>query len=200
MDSWSYRIRLQFYCGLSFIFYFSPLAFANELTPINHLYVAQEIFRQNGVLISRPKPLHTQLIDIVTRHKFKSLEDYSQWLENNIHYQSDGKVDTWAKPEQTLLKGSGDCEDYTLLNTSVMQVLGYQPHFLALVRNGRRAHAICTFKYNGYFLWFDNAKLKKTSCPSLEQLAKNISNQYQYSALLEYNFKTKSWNILYKKS
>ena len=35
---------------------------------------------------------------------------------------------------------------------------------------------------------------------SLDQLAKNIGEQYHYSALLEYNLQTKNWNVLYKKS
>lgn len=193
-------IYLRLLPALLLSFYLNAPAFADDTIPILHLNVAQEISRYNGVLISRPRPLHQEIVDLVTRHKIKSLEDYAQWLEDNLRYQNDGKADNWASPQQTLRKKAGDCEDYALLNTSVMQVLGYQPHFLALVRTKGRTHAICTFKHQGRFLWFDNAKLQKTSFTSLEQLAKEISDRYNYSALFEFDFKTKHWNILYKKS
>ena len=196
-----YRIPLQSCFCLFLMFLFATLAGAQEITPITDLYVASEISHQNGVLVSRPQPLHQEIVDLIDRNKIKSLEDYAKWLKDNIHYQNDGTKDIWSTPEQMLRKKTGDCEDYALLNASVLQVLGYQPHFLALVRNDlRHAHAICTFKYNGYFLWFDNAKLKKTSTASLEQLARDLSEQYHYSTLFEFNLKTKNWNILYKKS
>jgi len=196
----SFRTYLKFCGSLFLVFHLSALSFASEM-PTTHLYVAQETSHLNGVWVSRPQPLHEKIVDLVMRNKIKSLEDYAKWLEDNIHYQKDAAADIWTNPEQTLQNKIGDCEEYALLNASVMQVLGYQPHFLALVKpDGRRAHAICTFKYNGYFLWFDNAKLQKTSMTSLDQLAKNIGEQYHYSALLEYNLQTKNWNVLYKKS
>lgn len=190
----------KFFGGLSLIFCWSTLTFADELTPVTHLHVANEVSRQNGVLISRPQPLYQKIVDLITRNKIASLEDYAKWLEDNIRYQHDGKIDTWASAEETLQRKIGDCEDYVLLNISVLEVLGYRPHFIALVRNGRRTHAICTFEHNGHILWFDNAKLKKTSMTSLNQLAKKIGEQYNYSTLLEFNRQTKNWNVLYKKS
>ena len=184
----------------AFLFYFTSFAFANEITPISHLYIAQETLRHDGVWISRPQALHQEIADLIANNHIQSLEDYAQWLKNNIRYQNDGRTDTWTSPQETLRKKFGDCEDYAFLTATVMEVLGYKPHFLALVKNGRRAHAICTFEYNGHFLWFDNAQLKKTTVTSLEQLAKNLSEQYNYSALIELNLRTKNWNLVYKKS
>lgn len=192
-------IFFPFACGL-FLLGFGGFVSAAEFTPITHLHVAQEISKHSGVLVSRPQRIHTQIVDLIQNHQIRSLEDYARWLGNNIRYQGDGTKDLWSAPEQTLRKKTGDCEDYALLNTSVMQVLGYEPHFLALVRNGRRAHAICTFKQNGYFLWFDNAKLKRSSATSLQQLAQEISDQYHYSSLLEFDLQKKNWNVIYKRS
>jgi len=186
--------------ALFLFFCLNTKVLAEETIPILHLNVAQDISRFNGVWISRPRPLHQEIVDLVTRHKITSLEDYSKWLEDNLRYQNDGKKDVWADPQQTLRKKIGDCEDYALLNTSVMQVLGYKPHFLALVKAQGRAHAICTFQHQGRFLWFDNAKLQKTSFTSLKDLAQEMSERYNYSALYEFDFTTKNWNILYKKS
>ena len=190
----------RIFCILSFIIGLSgSFIFADDETPITRLHVAQEISRQNGVLVSRPKPQHQDIVNLIVRHNIQSLEEYTQWLKTNIHYQNDGPNDIWSEPKHTLQNKTGDCEDYALLNATVIEVLGFKPHFLALVKKGHRAHAICTFKNNGRFLWFDNAKLIKTSVTSLEQLAQSISKDYGYSSLLEYDLKTKKWDVLYNK-
>ena len=190
---------LKFFLVTFFFCCVATSALAEELTPIHHFHIGQKTSHQNGVWVSRPQPLHQEIVDIVINNNIKSLEDYARWLKNTVHYQYDGKTDNWATPQKTLAKKTGDCEDYAFLNAEVIQVLGYQPHFLALVRNGKRAHAICTFQHNGQFLWFDNAQLRKTTVTSLEQFAKNISTQYGYSALLEFDLKAKKWDVLYSK-
>lgn len=182
-----------------FILSSAALASAEDITRITGFHVTQETSRQNGVLVSRPKPLHQDIVNLLARNKIQSLEDYTGWLKTNIRYENDGRTDIWSPPQETLRAKVGDCEDYALLNATVMEVLGYQPHFLALVKKGHRAHAICTIKHNGYLLWFDNAKLIKTQLTSLDQFAKDISTQYDYTALLEFDLKTKKWDVLYDK-
>jgi predicted transglutaminase-like cysteine proteinase len=190
---------MRIFFSLLLISSLSSLAWAEDRTPITHLHVGQEISRTNGVLVSRPQPTHEEIVKIITRNKIQSLEDYTRWLKTTIRYQTDGETDTWSQPKETLHNQAGDCEDYALLNATVIEVLGYKPHFLALVRKGQRAHAICTFKHNGYFLWFDNDRLIKTTMTSIEQLARDLTTSYDYSALLEYDLKSKKWDVLYNK-
>lgn len=176
-------------------------SFAAEgaLFPIQSLHVAQENSSSDGVLIARPKPLDKKIVDIIDLYQINSLEDYSQWLGQNIKYNSDKTTDTWSVPLETLDKKQGDCEDFAFLTMEFIRVVGFKPHFLALVRK-KKAHAICTFKHNGYYAWFDNEKLKTTQTTSLDEFAKHIADNYDYSTLMELNPQTKQWNIMYDKS
>ena len=145
--------------------------------------IRQERYETDGVWVSRPVPLDEKIRNIIYNNNIKSLEDYEQWLGGNIKYKRDDE-DIWSPPEETLQKKYGDCEDFAFLNAAVLRVLGYQPKVLAMGGRGRN-HAICVFKQNGRYLWFDNTKLARTQASSLLEFAKYIFINYNYPRLLE---------------
>lgn len=197
---------LKVLIGISFSL-FSTLAVtvpsnaaAEKYFPSASFHIQQEgIKRQNGVLMARPKPVDFKIINLIQSHNIGSLEDYARWLKQNIHYKKDEKKDQWATPEETLNKKSGDCEDYTFFNAEVLQVLGYEPRFLA-VRKNRQAHAICIFKVDGYYFWFDNAELIKTRATTLPIFLRHIRDHHNYFAFSELNLKTNTWSALSRQS
>ena len=161
--------------------------------------IRQEHFKKDGVLVSQPHFLDRQLLNLFSRQSIKNINDYSRWLKLNIAYSKDPGRDTWTPPLETLSSKKGDCEDFAFLTSSALQVLGYKTHILALTTS-ERAHAVCAFKYNETYFWFDNEKLKKTRAKTLNDLAKLLMQRYKYSRTLEFNPKTSGWRLLQRKT
>jgi len=161
--------------------------------------VRHEVIQSNGVLASQPRKADRAIDFIIKTNKISSLEDYSKWLKANIRYNEDGSDDVWADPEETIKRRKGDCEDFTLLTAEVLRGLGYKPHFLALVREGE-AHAICVFKKDGVYMWFDNTTLKTSEARTLRDFAREVINKYKFLKMAELNQHDYSWKTVYKKS
>ncbi|MFA5260404.1 MAG: transglutaminase domain-containing protein [Candidatus Omnitrophota bacterium] len=158
----------------------------------NSFYIQQITSRENGVLILKPNHSDIQIRDFILSANIKSIEDYALWLNHNIEYRKSPQADAWALPLDILRRRWGDCEDFALLNSAVLRVLGYHPRFLALQR-ARRAHAICTFQKDGAFLWFDNADIKNARVTTLQDLVQLLKKQYNLSHVLELNLSTMQW-------
>lgn len=183
----------------SIILLFPQYATAEEIL-LTKLYRHDENARKpSGVLISQPKPADLEIIHLIRSNQMRTLEDYSRWLKQNIYYQKDAVRDRWAAPQATLRAKRGDCEDFTLLNMAVLRVLGYTPKFLTL-KKGKFSHAVCAFKTNGYYYWFDNHTLRKSSARTLPELAQSISAEHHYTQILSWDETAKGWKYLYKTS
>ena len=132
-------------------------------------------WRVGNTVINKPDSLDQKGLNILANENIKSVEDYAEWLRKNLKYRRDKKADRWSLPEETLRKGCGDCEDLAFLSEEVLSILGYKPQVVALAKNGRKEwYAICIFKRDGHYLYFDNCRFKKTSATSLEQFTKYI--------------------------
>jgi predicted transglutaminase-like cysteine proteinase len=191
-------LAIVIFCGLA-SGNLSSLTFADETASSmsNYFHIRQETSSANGVLVSRPQPDDRMILDLFDTNRIHSVEDYAQWLQQNIKYQSDARGDAWLSPQQTLAQKSGDCEDFAFLNSAAIRVLGYEPHFLALVaRHG--SHAVCVFKKNDRYVWLDNAKVRKTETSSLTELARQLIANYHYSQVLELDLKTHQWQTVYQ--
>ncbi len=178
----------------------SGLASSKAHTPITGFSIGQESYRQNGVLISQPRRIDEQIRFLIETNQITTLEGFSSWLEENIEYRRDLDGDHWASPEETLARKYGDCEDFAFLVSSTLKILGYTPKVVVLRRRAQDAHAICLFQVDGYYFWFDNATLKKTSTRSLEAFVKQMVGQYALIAMLELNPENREWSVLYRKS
>ena len=166
---------------------------------IRKLMVAQEHDHHNGVWVVRPRLIDNRVVDLIMLNKIRTLDDYAAWMAANLSYKQDQVNDHWEPPESMLKSRKGDCEDFAFLTAAVLRVLGYQPHFLALVNNSR-THAICTFQKDGYFVWFDNAKLHRTEARSLEEFASLLTKQFNYSRTLELDLESRRWKLVYPAS
>lgn len=175
------------------------LAQQTESGLIRDLKIRQEIKKEEGVLMSRPQEIDLKILEIIRVNKIHSFEDYSRWLEDNIRYRKDQRWDIWSNPKATLQKRSGDCEDYAFLTVAVARLLGYEPRFIAFVRN-KFAHAVCAFKRDGYYVWFDNARFITTQARTLEEFGDYITQEYKYNELHELDFTSREWRPVYKRT
>ena len=166
---------------------------------VDNYAVRQVKYKRGSAFISRPDPTAMEVLDTLRINGIRSLKDYTQWLPKNVRYKRDKNADIWSSPEETLERSYGDCEDYAFLNAAALRLLGYEPKVLGIGKS-IRSHAICVFKENGHYLWFDNARLKKTNASTIAEFARHIFRNHKYLCLLELNFDTGDWNILFKKS
>jgi len=151
--------------------------------------VRQETASTAKTLGSQANPLDMRILNIISDENINSIEDYAQWLEKNFEYKSDEGPDIWAAPEETLTRKYGDCEDFAFLNEAVLRVFGYRPQVLAMGGGIKTVnHAICAFEKDGYYLWFDNNKLKKTLVSSVEEFGAQVVTRHGYA----YMFKIKN--------
>ena len=61
--------------------------------------IRQERYKIGEVLVSRPNPTDTIILDVLKTNQIRSLEDYTKWLPENIKYKRDEGGDFWAQPE-----------------------------------------------------------------------------------------------------
>ena len=160
------------------------------------LIIRQEHYERDQVLVSRPDPLDERIQTLFRLNAIHSLEDYSHWLQNNISYQKDFQ-ENWESPQETLKKKYGDCKSYAFLNAAILKVMGFQPRILALARPaGAGGHAVCVFQKDGYYLWFDNSRLKKTCAQDLKTLEKEIAKEHSFSSVYEYQTQNNRWQLM----
>jgi len=119
-------------------------------------------------LSNRPDRLDIKILNIIVKEHIKSVEDYAVWLRSNITYRLHEDKDIWTEPGVTIDKRRGDCKDIALLNMAFLRVFGYRSKIFAMARLYDN-HAICVFKKEGRYCWFDNTKLNETSAISLEE-------------------------------
>ena len=182
--------------GLLLLINQAPDGWADEQQSVREFFCpSQEQTHTSGVWVSRPRPADEKVLSLLRINNIQTLQEYTQWLNDNTSYQKD-TVDVWASPEETLLKKHGDCEDFAFLNAQVLQLLGYKTHILALSLKPRD-HAVCAFAKDGYYFWFDNNHLKETAAQNLADLAKQISLEYPFQYIFEYLDKSKDWKILF---
>ena len=165
-----------------------PIKNSNTGFP-NDIIIRQQIKTVGSISVYGPVAVDLRILDTICRVNIKTINDYVQWLQKTVKYKKDTDIDAWSLPEETLTKKYGDCEDIAFLNKAFLHVLGYRPKVMALLRKGRRkGHAICIFKENGYYLWFDNTKLKKTLISSRKDFAKHLLRNSLYVHFFEINF------------
>jgi predicted transglutaminase-like cysteine proteinase len=173
----------------------ATIAAASQIAPAFH--IRQERTSSQQVLVSRPNPQDLLIASFLRFNNIASLEDYARWLKNNMLFQSQEQDDLWPKPEDILKRKSGDCEDYAILTSSVVQVLGYEPQIMAFIRPGG-AHAVCAFKVDGYYVWLDNDEVKMTNARTLNEFSQHIAAHYKYNQVMEFDLVNKKWELVYR--
>lgn len=79
-----------------------------------------------------------------------SPQEIGQYIHDNIQYTRD-VTDHWQRPEETLTRGKGDCEDIALLAKYYLNNIGIKTRIVIFTgtRDGQeRCHCICVFLEN----------------------------------------------------
>ena len=180
--------------GISLFFPVSLFAYEQKSAySLRKPAIRQETYSVNGISVCRPLSLDTEILYLINKNNIRSIDDYADWLQENIRYEKDAGKDVWAAPQVTLKRKYGDCEDYSFLNVAVLRVLGYESKVLVM-KGPTGCHAICVFKKNDYYYWFDNAELKKTSIRTIAGFGKYLHNEYGCNRLLALNHEVKKQN------
>ena len=165
---------------------------------LQHYRIRQNHSVQNGVWISRPLPVDEFIFGFLRRNNIQDIDGYCHWLAGNLSYRQDVQ-DTWFSPQDTIDRKGGDCEDFALLNSAILNVLGYHPRILALLHLGQN-HAICAFQLDGYYAWFDNQKLIRTTAHSFPEFTKYILQQTAATKIAELDPENQHWQLIARHS
>lgn len=105
------------------------------------------------------------------------LQRVNEFFNSNIRYGEDedvwGQADYWASPQETLMQGAGDCEDFALAKYFTLRLLGIPEQHLRLVyttvSSTKQAHMILGFwpDLTGAPLLLDN--LNPTILPIMQR-------------------------------
>jgi len=88
--------------------------------------------------------------DNVIENKFILLPNWvalRDWVGNNIDYKYDsetyGQSDYWQLPKETLQRGTGDCEDFSILLCSLLRANGWSANdvYVVIGEKGESCHA-----------------------------------------------------------
>ena len=145
-----------FVCLLSSVFSEHSLASANH-SDINSPVVENIGYCTDSNIIQKWKLL-------IERHKnsniMTQLKETNNFFNREIHYSSDRdnyqESDLWATPVETMMKGEGDCEDFSIAKFRTLRLMGVDESKLRLTyvraHYGRssisEAHMVLSYYHN----------------------------------------------------
>jgi len=84
----------------------------------------------------------------------------NRWVNEHIRFVDDQGADSWSDAANTLIRGTGDCEDYAIAKMALLQRLGVPADdmFLVIVRDRLRQadHAVLAVRRDGAMRVLDN--------------------------------------------
>jgi len=148
--------------------------------------------QRDGVYSSGPDLIDSEILSFLRSRGINDITAFAEWLSQNTSYRKDIEGDIWASPSETLKKRKGDCEDFAFLSERVARLLGYESHILIL-SNRKSSHSICAFEMDGFFFIFNNNRLQKTRARSLEELARILTSQTEFTTCKRMNTESHPW-------
>jgi len=140
------------------------------------------ISKADAQIFSRP-PL--ELSQILTENK--TPEAIARYMWRNFAYETDqqqfGEAEYWQSTDEFLKNGRGDCEDFALFASEMLNKQGIK----ALVLNiygSRFAHTICVFEENGTYHAIDGTDIKRVGAKDLPALISEIYPQWNKGAIV----------------
>ena len=116
-------------------------------------------------------------------------EQLARFLHAHLTFQEDfslfGQADYWQAPEEVLVRGKGDCEDYALLANDLLKRQGRESFVFSLYGPGGYAHTVCVFVEGGRFSLLNQDRLIHTGAASIEELADKIHRDWEWGAIAE---------------
>lgn len=120
------------------------------------------------------------LAEFMRTNQLNTLEQYVDWLGNNVYYKSDNGSREWANPQETLARKYGDCKDYAVLNKEALRALGYNAEIYSVTFSSQDKHAICVFKINGSYAMISNAELYTTNISDWAEFQQYLFMEHGY--------------------
>jgi predicted transglutaminase-like cysteine proteinase len=91
--------------------------------------------------------------------QLRQVEMVNSWVNQRLRF-TDDRGDSWASASQSLLRGSGDCEDYAIAKMKLLEAAGFDRHalFLVIARDLVRQadHAVLAVRIDDRLLVLDN--------------------------------------------
>ena len=129
-------------------------------------------------------------LDLVAR-SYSTPEQLARFLNARLTFQEDlslfGQVDYWQAPEEVLVRGRGDCEDYALLANDLLKRQGKETFVFSLYGPRGYAHTVCVFVEGGRYSLLNQDRLVRTRAASLEELAGKLCRDWEWGAVAERN-------------
>jgi len=174
-----------------------PLVSSNQRNELNNLI---ELCQSKISLLGDEKEKMSRVIDNLD---LNSPQAISQWLKNNIAYESDVSMHTegyWQTPEETIILKTGDCEDFAFLAQALLRKINIHSTVLSIKYkkdNQKHGHAICVFTNKGYYNFFTNFDLRTSQKRSINEL---IDKRYpQWITIEEIDISDNSRRMFFEK-
>ena len=114
-------------------------------------------------------------------------EQLALFLNENLVFQEDrsmfGQTDYWQAPEEVLVRGRGDCEDYALLANDLLNRQGRESFVFSLYGDQGYAHTVCVFVEENRYNVLNQDRLVRCRAASLEELAGKIYPGWRWAAV-----------------
>ncbi len=127
-------------------------------------------------------------LDLVAR-SCSTPEQLARFLNAHLIFQEDlslfGEADYWQAPEEVLVRGRGDCEDYALLADDLLKRQGRKSLVFSLYGPKGYAHTVCVFVEDGRYNLLNQDRLVRTGAASLEELAGKLCRDWEWGAVAE---------------
>lgn len=103
----------------------------------------------------------TELVDqIPDLPHLDPLDLVNRWVNWHVRYIDDSNGDDWSAPAPTMLRGFGDCEDFSIAKMALLRAVGIPDDqmFLVLLRDRHRRidHAVLAVRRDGQTWIMDN--------------------------------------------
>lgn len=105
-----------------------------------------------------------EIVDAARRLEGRArLGEINRALNLAIRPVSDGPIDVWSTPLETLAKGTGDCEDYAIAKFLALRFAGIDSDEIRIVvvhdAVHREHHAVAAARLDGRWLTLDNRRM-----------------------------------------
>ena len=116
-------------------------------------------------------------------------ERLALFLHQYVVFQDDqalfGETDYWQSPEEVLIRGRGDCEDFALLACDLLNRQGKQAFIFSLYGEKGYAHTVCVFLEKGLYSVLNQDRLIWCRTGSLEELAGKLCARWKWGAVAQ---------------
>ncbi|MBU3759729.1 MAG: transglutaminase domain-containing protein [Candidatus Omnitrophica bacterium] len=126
-------------------------------------------------------------------------EKIARYLWRHFAYEKDqtqfGAEEYWQSAEEFLANRRGDCEDFALLASALLQQAG-RTAFTVNIYGSGYAHTICVYIEDGKYSAIDGSDLKKFQADNLEGLLSAIHSDWSRAAITALSEETRKGRIL----